>query len=69
MMIHLDIGTNDLDAGVARAIELGAYRQLSSSPSHTSRSCSIRTVIRSVCSPVALRGEFDTADWHGTTGG
>jgi catechol 2,3-dioxygenase-like lactoylglutathione lyase family enzyme len=68
MMIHLDIGTDDLGAGVARAIELGA------SLAEVQPQPGIRVMLDPDGHPFCLfpsgaRGEFDTTDWHGTTEG
>jgi uncharacterized protein YggU (UPF0235/DUF167 family) len=68
MMIHLDIGTDDLEAGVARAIELGAF--LTEVQPRPGASVMVDPDGHPFCLfPSGPRGEFDTADWHGTTDG
>lgn len=65
MMMHLDVGVDDLDAGVARAIELGATVAEFQPQPH------VRVMLDPDGHPFCLfvsgpRGEFDSADWHGT---
>ena len=65
MMVHLDIGVDDLDAGVARALELGASTAESQPQAH------VRVMLDPDGHPFCLfssgpRGEFDVVDWHGT---
>ncbi len=65
MMVHLDIGVEDLEAGVSRALELGA------SVAEFQPQPNVRVMLDPDGHPFCLfasgpRGEFDTADWHGT---
>lgn len=68
MMVHLDIGVDDLEGGVARAIELGAV------PADAQPQPDVRVMLDPDGHPFCLfasgaRGDFDTVDWHGTGGG
>ncbi|HVE91340.1 MAG TPA: VOC family protein [Actinomycetota bacterium] len=65
MMVHLDIGCDDLEAGIARAVELGASLAI------TQPQPDVRVMLDPDGHPFCLfssgpRGEFDIADWHGT---
>lgn len=65
-MAHLDIATDDVDAAVARAVDLGA-----TVADHQPQR-SVRVLLDPDGRPFCLfaggpRGEYDTADWHGVT--
>jgi catechol 2,3-dioxygenase-like lactoylglutathione lyase family enzyme len=64
MMVHLDIATNDLQAAVDRAIELGA------SPADHQPQERVRVMFDPDGHPFCLfqggpRSEFDATDWNG----
>jgi hypothetical protein len=64
MMVHLDIGVDDLEAGVAWATELGATMADVQPQPH------VRVMLDPDGHPFCLfpagpRSEFDTVDWHG----
>ena len=65
MMMHLDIGVDDLEAAITRATELGASLAEFQPQPH------VRVMLDPDGHPFCLfpsgpRGEFDAADWHGT---
>ena len=68
MMMHLDIGVDDLEAGIDRARGLGA------TVAEFQPQSDVRVMLDPDGHPFCLfasgpRGEFDAVDWHGTTGG